>query len=148
MPIPDELYAVCGEALLWTQMHEQEILNSILFHALARQTIASRAEAEDLLCRRDKQPLKKNLDEIFQRVGTEPDLKPISYEALDKRNFFVHRFFWDRMEVSFTKEGREKLIIEASKLAELFERACLIAKGITELYKAQLGMPVEGIIKS
>jgi hypothetical protein len=148
MPVPDEdneqqLYALCGEALCWAQMLEQEILNSILLHAVARGTVASRADLDDLLYRKDKQPLRHKLDEIFQRVRTEPDLRPIFYEALDKRNFFVHRFFWDRWELSFANEGREQLIVEVRDLGELFQSAYLFAKGITDLYAKQVGLPDE-----
>jgi hypothetical protein len=145
MPIPDEdneqrLYARCGEALCWTQMFEQEILNGLLLHAVARKTVPSLAEAEDLLYRRDKQPLRHRLNEIFQRVRPEPDLLPTFYEALEKRNFLVHRFFWDRMELSFTREGREQLIVEVGALAELFRRAYRFMKALTDLYAKQAGV--------
>lgn len=136
-------YALCGEALLWAQMLEQEILTGILLHAVARGTALSRAEANDLLRRKDKQPLKHKLDEIFKRVGTKPDLTPVFYEALEKRNFFVHRFFWDRMGLSFTYDGREKLVAEVGELCELFRSAYLFAKGFTELYLKQTDLTEE-----
>ena len=139
------LYVLCGEALLWAQMLEQEILTGILLHAVVRGTVLSRDEANELLRRKDKQPLKHKLDEVFKRVGTKPDLTPVFYEALEKRNFFVHRFFWDRMELSFSYDGREKLVAEVEELRELFRSAYLFAKGITELYAKQTDLTAEMI---
>lgn len=144
MSDPDELkqrlYALCGETLCWAQLLEQEILNAILLHAVAREKITTRSEAEDLLTQKDKQPLRNKLNEIFKRVKTEPDLSPTFYEAVEKRNFFVHKFFWDRFEDSFTEEGQQRLIVEVKGYSELFRSAYLWSKGITQLYAKQAGM--------
>lgn len=133
----NQLHALCGEALCWAQLLEQEILNGILLHAVARKTVMTRAQADDLINQRDKKPLRHKLDEVFQRVRTEPDLRPTFYEALEKRNFFVHKFFWDRFEELRTWEGRERLIVEVRGYAELFRGAYLFSRGITDLYMKQ-----------
>lgn len=141
----NRLYALCGHALCWAQLLEQEILNGILLHAVVRKVVLTQAQANDLLNQRDKAPLRRKLDEVFKRVKTEPDLRPTFYEAVEKRNFFVHKFFWDRFEDSLTPEGRERLIVEVRGYAELFRSAYLFSRGITDLYREQANITDEAL---
>ena len=132
------LNALCGEALCWAQMFEQEIFNSILLHALVRGLVVSRDDVEELLNKKyKKKALRHKLNEIFQRIGTEPDLRHTLYEALEKRNTFVHDLFWEHAELLSTEHGREQLIPKARGYAELFRTAFQIARNVTALYAAQ-----------
>ena len=131
------LHMLCGEALFWAQLLEQEILNSILLHAIARKKVTTLDEARNLLSKADKQPLRRKLDEIFKRVKTEPDLSPTFFEAVEKRNFFIHKFFWDRFDDLHMEEGRQRLIVEVREYVELFRSAYLWSQGIAALYMKQ-----------
>jgi hypothetical protein len=136
----DRFFLSCGKALCWAQMLEQEVLNGILLHAAAQKTITSRDEALHLLSQKEKQPLRTKLKQVFDRVQIEPDLSPKFFEAVDKRNFFVHQFLWDRYEQWAIPKKREKVIGEVRELEALFHDAYLFAKGITDLYAKQLGV--------
>jgi hypothetical protein len=141
----ETFFSTCGKALCWAQMLEQEILNSILLHAVARKAVLSRSEAETLLSRKGKQPLRAKLDEIFQRVRIEPDMRPLFFEAVEKRNYFVHQFFWDRYARWAVPNTRDPVIAEAREMEALFHDAYVWARGITELYAAQIGVTPEMI---
>lgn len=126
-------------------MLEQEILNSILLHAVARKTLTSREEAFELLTRTGKRPLRTKLKKIFKRIRIEPDVSPMFFEAVDKRNTFVHQLLWDRYEQWAKPETRGEVIEEVQELEALFHDAYQFAKGITELYAEQVGI-TEGIV--
>jgi hypothetical protein len=136
----DRFFSFCGRALCWAQMLEQEILTSILAHAAARKMITTRDEASDLLSRKGRKHLREKLKQVFGRVRIEPDMSPMFFEAVDKRNFFVHQFFWDRYEQWAVPEKRVKMIDEVRELEALFHDAYMFAKEITGLYSKQLGV--------
>lgn len=142
-----EVYEKAGLALSWAQLFEAEIVNVLFLHGLARKKFAVRSDAEQFLRKSNKRPLRQKLDDVLSRVKFEPDIKPTLYEALEKRNFFVHEYFWERMEKHHSAEGQQEMIEELHDLTQLFYSARKFASLLTDLYAKQVGIDVDAISK-
>jgi hypothetical protein len=138
-----EVYEAAGLALSWAQCFEAELVSIALYHGLARKTLRTRSDAFVFIEQQDRRPAKKLLKEVLSRVKLEPDLQPTFEEALDRRNAFVHRFFWDRLETCSSVEGRAEARAELRELTELFYSANKFASIVAELYLKQLDLPTE-----
>jgi len=138
-----QVYTATGLALRWAQMFEMEVVNILFLYSLAKETFSTRKQAEEFLYKKGIQPLRHKLDEIFKRVKFEPDLRPTFYEALEKRNYFVHQYFWNRMELFMNVNGRDQMITELKDITDLFYSAYTFAIIITDLYAKQVGLTNE-----
>ena len=67
----------------------------------------------------------KTLDTLVSKVGTAPQLSEDEQEqlqeALKKRNWLVHRYFWERAKEFLSEPGRASMIEELLETAELFQ---------------------------
>lgn len=136
----DAVYRAAGYALERAQYFEAEVVNIVFMHGLARGHILSREQAEKLIARREKAPLRKLLTEVLGRVRTEPDLTATFFEAVDKRNWLVHRLFWDLADDFKTSAGRSKMLAELRDITSLLHSAHVFAQLISELYLKQTGV--------
>jgi hypothetical protein len=141
----DQVYRACGLALSWAQFFEAEIVNAVLFHSIARNKFLVRSQAEKCLFDTEKRPLRQLLREVLKRIKFEPDVTGTFFEAIERRNFLAHKYFWDRMEDFATEEGRNSMLEELRKLTVLFYSAHKFASMITDLYSEQLGVSREAI---
>jgi len=137
-----DIYAETGVALRWAQLFEAEIVTVALFHGIARGQFHVRAEAEEFIRKADKGPLSKLLQEILAHVRFEPDVTGTFQAAIEARNSFVHRFFWDRAEAFADAEQHPKLLGELRELTQLFFSAHKFAEMLRHLYFKQCGTNV------
>ena len=72
------------------------------------------------------------------RVRFEPDVTGTLEEAREQRNFFVHRFFWERAEAFADESRHPELLDELKQLTELFFSAHKFAEMLRDLYVKQL----------
>ena len=67
----------------------------------------------------------KTLGTLVSKVGTAPQLSEDEQEqlqeALKKRNWLVHRYFWERAKEFLSEPGRASMIEELLETAELFQ---------------------------
>ena len=67
----------------------------------------------------------KTLGTLVSKVGTAPQLNEDDKEklsqALDKRNWLVHEYFWDRAKDILSESGRASMIEELKEDAEYFQ---------------------------
>jgi len=143
----DAVYRAAGLALAWAQYFEAEVVNIVFMHALARKRVVSRAQAENLISCSERRPLRKLLKEVLGRVRTEPDLTATFFEAVDKRNFLVHRFFWEFADEFTTSAGRSKMLTELRDITKLLYSAHTFAQQISWLYLKQLGVDPGEFVK-
>ena len=59
--------------------------------------------------------------------------------AINARNFFVHRFFWDRAEAFADERHHQELLKELRDLTQLFFSAHKFSEMLRDLYVQQLG---------
>jgi hypothetical protein len=141
----DRVYRACGLALSWAQFFEAEIVNAVLCHSITRNKFLVRSQAVRFLFDTEKRPLRQLLREVLKRARFEPDVTGTLFEAIERRNFLVHKYFWDRMEDFATEEGRYSMLEELRELTQLFYSAHKFASMITDLYSEQLGVSRDAI---
>jgi hypothetical protein len=137
-----DVYAAAGLALYWAQLFEAEIVTVVLIYGVSRGRFRARSEAEAFIQKAEKQSLRQLLRDTLVRVKFEPDVSGTFEAAINARNSFVHRFFWDQAE-AFADEGRHpELLKELHDLAQLFFSAHKFSEMLRDLYIQQLGNDV------
>lgn len=138
-----DVYAEAGLALRWAQLFEAEIVTVVLMYGVSRGRFQVRSEAEDFVRKAEKRPLRHLLREALMRVRFEPDVSGTFEAAIGARNFFVHRFFWDRAEAFADERRHAELLKELRDLTQLFFSAHKFSEMLRDLYIQQLGSGVE-----
>jgi hypothetical protein len=137
-----EVYAFFGLTMYHIQCLERTLsmLSATVYNFEANHT--TRPQFDSIL----EANFKKTLGQLIKQIKKSVDL-PESFEkkladALEKRNFLAHHYFWKRaMKFSHT-HGQEEMIAELSQLSiyfeemdrelELVQRKWMTAHGITE----------------
>lgn len=133
-----EIYAAAGLALRWAQLFEAEVVTVALLHGVARRKFRTRAQAEDFVASSERKPLSQLLRKVLARVKFQPDVSGTFDEAIEVRNAFVHRFFWDHAE-AFADDNRiDELIAQLKDNQRLFFSAHKFASMLSEMYRDQL----------
>lgn len=143
----DAVYRAAGLALSWAQYFEAEIVNIVFLHAIARGQVPSRSKAERLLSVAEKTPLRRQLRAVLTRAKTQPDLTATFLEAVDQRNYLVHRFLWDHSSNLTTANGRDRMLQELHDITQLLFSAHRFAQLRSGLYLKQLGIEPEELAR-
>jgi hypothetical protein len=110
----------------------------VLMYGVSRGTFRLRSDAEAFVRKAEKGPLRKLLREALTRVRFEPDVSGTFYAAIDARNLFVHRFFWDRAEAFVDERQHPELLKELRDLTQLFFSAHKFSEMLRDLYARQI----------
>jgi hypothetical protein len=107
-----------------------------------RQSRITEAEFGKLLDSNFRQTLGRLINRLRKTTSVSQDFEAALAEALVKRNWLVHHYFWDRAGQFMTSEGRNSMIRELKDIAHFFDsidreltvidRAWATAHGITE----------------
>jgi len=62
-------------------------------------------------------------------------------DALQKRNWLAHDYFWERAGEVMTTRGRSKMIEELTELSDFFSRVDAHLVSIYEKWNKKVGMP-------
>ncbi|MFC1977590.1 hypothetical protein ACFLWS_04930 [Chloroflexota bacterium] len=102
-----------------------------------------------------KKTLGKLILEMRKTTSMSPNLESTLMEALKKRNWLVHHYFWDRARHFLTVQGRELMINELQDTANFLDqvdqeltavnRAWATARGLTEEMRREA---LEDLIRS
>src|SRR5438034_1310074 len=115
-----EVYAQYGLAMYQAQCVERCIAMLLsLMQAHPRTT--TRAVYSELIDRLFASTIGTLVHQIAVSAGTAPDLHTRLKDALAKRNWLAHNYFWDRAGHFPTERGRQKMIAELQSIASEFE---------------------------
>ena len=108
-----EVYAWAGLALYEAQVFEQGVTN-VLFAArlLDRSIVDEFATADEFYAKQESKPLGPVLQALRRHLPLDHSVDACCSEAHHQRNFLVHRFFAERIELFATDEGRQLLLAE------------------------------------
>jgi len=116
-----EVYAWVGLALYYAQVLEEGVLGLIFAVRATDGTLRRDFEtADDFFDAHASKTLGQMLNDMRQRVDLPAGIEDDTRAALAKRNFLVHHFFKDRIELVFTVAGRRQVIQELHEAVELF----------------------------
>jgi hypothetical protein len=107
-----ESYAYFGLAVYYSQVLEHQLVNMIVLLKRSQGLIPTEDDYEALYQRKFSNTLGQLINEIKQlfQLKTE-DIEELK-EILRQRNFIVHEYFKEKINLTFTKTGRNILINE------------------------------------
>jgi Mn-containing catalase len=85
------------------------------------------------------------IKELEMKITMPPNLKENLIHTLNKRNWLVHNYFYERAGEILTSKGREKMINELTELMESFERVDNHLESIIDKWVAKIGITNEVI---
>ena len=126
------VFACFGSAVQHAQRFEAEVVGLLVACARLEATPLSLAELDGL----DNKLQKQTLGALLKRWSTQATIDENSYaqlltDALQTRNFLIHRYFLERDEALGDEAGRFRLLRELVKIQTKFEEATTLARAIT-----------------
>jgi hypothetical protein len=124
------VYAHYGLAAYQAQCVERQlaILLATAYGPGIRKITAS--QYDDLLGSFFKKTLGGLIAHLRKSVNVSPDFEATLNEALKKRNWLVHHYFWERAGHFMTNKGRQSMINELREIAEFLDR---VDRDLTEI---------------
>lgn len=126
------VFACVGSALQHAQRFEAEVAGLLLACARLGAKPLSVAELDSL----DKKLQRQTLGTLLTRWSTQANIDDNSYaklltDALQSRNFLVHRYFLERGTELAEEAGRLRLLQELVAIPTQFEEATTLVRAIT-----------------
>lgn len=119
-----ECYAWAGLALYEAQVLEKGVLNLLFAARVADGSLAKEfCSADEFLGEHGSKTLGQLLKRVKTYVPINQDVDDKCVGALRTRNFLIHHFFAERIELFFTFSGRNQMITELHEMAQLFQVA-------------------------
>jgi hypothetical protein len=150
-----KVYAEFGIAMYNAQCLEREFAISLARVYYSGPNRITWAQFLNFLDSNYKKTLGKLIFEMRKTTSIPSDMESTLMEALKKRNWLVHDYFWDRAGHFLTAEGRELMINElrdtTNFLSQIDEeltvvnRAWATSKGVTEEMRRE---SLEDLIRS
>jgi hypothetical protein len=118
-----EVYSYAGLALYYAQVVEQSLVQLIVVTQISEGKLDPSLPAYDkLVDRLDRKTLGQALRSARAHTQLSDEQEAMATEALRLRNFVVHSFFRERIELFLTETGRKLMCDELAAAAELFAR--------------------------
>ena len=81
------------------------------------------------------------INRMRKLVSVPPNLDRTLGDALQKRNWLAHKYFWARAGEVMTTRGRKKMIDELTELSDFFSRVDVHLVSIYEKWSKKVGIP-------
>jgi hypothetical protein len=125
-----DVYAHFGVAAYYAHCFEKGLCNFLVHHKIPRGVTAEEYEAKERNVHR------KNLGGLLREarpflVFADPADEALLDEALRKRNYLIHDYFWERAFAIGSPDGRSQMLAELTVFAELFRRANRVVESLT-----------------
>jgi hypothetical protein len=141
-----EVYAWAGLALYYAQVLEEGVLALIFAVRATDGTLRRDFEtADDFFEAHASRTLGQLLRDMRQHVDLPAGIEHDTRDALAKRNFLVHHFFKDRIELAFTVAGRQQVIHELHEAVELFVHADEQLTELMFIHSQYIGLTPEAV---
>lgn len=117
-----EVYALYGLAMYQAQCVERALAILLATEYGPKPKTITQSQWSDLLDELYGKTLGVLVNKIRQSVTIPDDFEKTLQEALEKRNWLAHRYFWDRAGYFMTSSGREKMIKELTEISSFFDQ--------------------------
>ena len=118
-----EVYAKYGLTAYMSQLFERE-LGTFLVHIIQSQNLSWPLEKPTALFEHIPQKtLGHLLNELKKKIQLDPEIEQTLIDAVSKRNYLVHRFYYDNAYKFVSKKGQKEMISELDTMIELFNKA-------------------------
>ena len=135
-----ELFAWFGGAAYHAQCFEVELHTLLIFiHRLKNPTMTPDG-VEHIDTRLSKKNLGFLIQELKRTGEMHPDFEALLDEYREKRNYLMHRFFFENSYKLLSKEGCEAMVEELQAIADSLREADEIAKLMSKNVREHLGL--------
>ena len=142
-----EVYAHYGLAMFHAQALERQIALFLASGALPHRNVTTRRQFDDLLGSLFQRTLGALIGQMRRTVEVPQTLEAELTEALRRRNWLTHDYFWERAVDFMTSSGRESMIEELRAHADVFNRLDSQLTEITYIWAHENGLTHEMIQK-
>ena len=140
-----EVYAYFGLAMYQAQCLERQLAMILATKYGPGPTRITSREFDALLERLFRRTLGHLVNEIGALVEVSEDEKEQLRDALSKRNWLAHHYFWNRAEEFLSESGRASMIIELQEVAETFQALDQILTNRTVEWAETFGITQQSI---
>jgi hypothetical protein len=138
--IRKEVFAWFGGAGYAAQCFEVELCTLLLLVRRLKDPSATRQHLEDLDTKLSKRNLGTLLRELAKHLTIRPDFQAMLDGYLDRRNYLMHRFFFDHASDLLSAAGCQKMISELKGIHASLNEADQIAQAMSANIRKALGM--------
>ena len=141
-----DVYAHFGVASYMAQCLERSIAMVLVFVCGKGPKEVTRAELDNVL----NKTFKKTMGQLIRELRSEGYPKAMESAidlALEKRNWLIHNYFYDRAGHFLTPKGREVMINELIEVRLLFEEVDGFLEKIFDEKSRELGISQEAVQK-
>jgi hypothetical protein len=125
-----EVYAFFGLTSYSAQCLEKALVNLAFTYSLSDKNIATPEEWDNLFKDINKKTFGRLLGLVKKELSTSDEVLADLQNALDKRNWLAHDYFFDTISQFHSESGREQMISELSEMIELFNRWDQFIEGV------------------
>jgi hypothetical protein len=138
-----EVYASYGLAMYHAQVLETEAWNAWSFIvARADPSVVTRWRFEEIQEEGAAMTLGQVVTRLNQSTEVPPALREMLTEAVNKRNWLAHRYFWDRCVEIIDVSGRDSMIEELDELDAWFQELDRQLSAVTLKIMGESGLTV------
>jgi hypothetical protein len=117
-----EVYATFGLAVYLAQCFERQLAITLSTVGGSNPHTTLRSQYDDLLSKNFRKTMGQLLQKLKEGVLIPDDLKADIEEALKRRNFLMHNYFWERAVQFASSKGRQAMIHELKDACMLFQK--------------------------
>ena len=132
-----EVYARYGLALYQAQSVERELAILLATEYGPGTMEITRSQYSELLESHFANTLGSLIAHVRKTVSVPDDLEKLLLEALEKRNWLTHRYFWERAGHFVRQEGRHMMLCELQQAIDVFEELDSRLTRITQQWAQQ-----------
>ena len=125
-----EVYAFFGLASYSAQCLEKALVNLAFTYSLSDKNIATPEEWDNLFKDINKKTFGRLLGLVKKELSTSDKVLADLQNALDKRNWLAHDYFFDTISLFHSETGREQMISELSEMIGLFNKWDQFIEGV------------------
>lgn len=140
-----DVFAWFGGAAYGAQCFEVELQSLLLLTYRLDHLAAPIAELDEVDLRLSSKNLGRLIRELEKRFVVHPEFSALLGTYREKRNYLMHRFFFENATKLLTSSGCNAMIEELKELTQLFREADEIAKRISKRLQAVAGWSEEQI---
>jgi hypothetical protein len=140
-----ELFAHFGRAYYYSECLHRQLCNMYVLGTFRSSSDATRPRVEEKLVYTFSLTLGKVFEDVKNIIPEE--IYPNIEEAIEKRNFLAHYFWYEKIHLLYSTESIQQLIDELSDYADFFHELDEILVSIFEPYMIQFGIDDEVIQK-
>lgn len=137
------VYATFGLAFYYAQCVERSLSILLATKYGPGPTKITRTQYDELLQKLFSKTFGGLAKHLRETVGTPEEFEDTLTEAIDKRNWLAHHYFWERAGHFVTEEGCFFMISELEKVADFFIAFEQQLDSITKQYIGQHGITEE-----